>query len=169
MGGEPSLSWKRFADFVAIEMHSPERPNVVGSLLAELHDVFAKVRLENLEALLFQSVIQMDFLRRHALGLDDGGGLTMLPGDLEDVIARVARAGSPENFRAARCKLGCELFEISVEMINRIPLDSRSRLARAWDQLVGEAVLEFASRLEVIPPPEPTGCRGSNDDAPDRR
>ena len=50
---------------------------MIRRFLAKLHDVFAEVGFDDFKALLFQRLVQMNFLRRHALGLDDGADLVL--------------------------------------------------------------------------------------------
>ena len=76
------------------------------------------------------AVVEMNFLRRHAFGFDDGADL-MLSRDADDVIPRFLRAGRPKYFGAARFEPGNKFIEVTVKMVDGFPFDLGGAVSRA--------------------------------------
>ncbi len=75
--------------------------DVIWWLLPQLHDELTQIGLNNLEARMLQCFIEMNLLRGHRLGFDDGSRV-FLANDAENDLARLLSGAGPMNFRAAR-------------------------------------------------------------------
>ena len=98
--------------------------------MAKLHDEFAEVRFHDVEAGVFERVVQVNLLARHRLGLDDGLRF-FVTDNLQNDFPRLRRRAGPMNFCSARFNFGNELFEVFVELIERVPFCFGGKLARA--------------------------------------
>ncbi len=103
---------------------------MIRRFVAKLDDEFAEIGFNDSDAGAFQRVVEMNFLARHCLGLDDGlrvfGG-----GNLQDNFPRLRRVAGPMHFRSARFNFRGELFEIFVQMIDGFPFYFGGQLACA--------------------------------------
>ena len=132
---------KQITDLLPRQVHG-QKDEVIGGFLAKLHDVFAQVGFNDFKTLFSQRVIQMNFLRRHAFGFDDGTDL-VLPRNTDDVIPRLLRAGRPKDLGAARFEPGDEFIEVTVQMIDGLPFGFSGQVARARPVL--KAVFVFVA------------------------
>ncbi len=107
---------------------------MIRRFVAKLDDEFAEVIFHDVEAGMFERVVQMNFLGGHRLGLDDG--LRFFVADnLQNDFARLRRRARPMNFRPARLDFCGELDEIFVQMIERVPFRFGGELARGFPAL----------------------------------
>ncbi len=97
---------EQIPDLAARQVHRGEN-DVIRRLVPELHDEFAEVAFDDGETLLLQRVVQMNFLARHRLGLDDAARLFVAE-NLRDDFARLRAGAGPVDFRAACFELGDE-------------------------------------------------------------
>ena len=144
-GRGTKLVMEQIADLMTGQVHGGE-DQMIGGFVTELDNVFAEVGFNDLEAVLFQGVVEMDFLGGHALGLDDQPGLAVA-GQLNDVVARRGGVRRPKNFRAAGLELGGEFIKITIQMIDRVPFDGGGGLAGV--RPTAKAVFELVA-LEII-------------------
>ena len=129
------LAQKQFPDLPARQVHRGKH-DVIRRLVAELHDEFAQVRFHHRVAGLFQGMVQVDLLRGHRLGLDDGFRL-LVPENSADDVARLRRVAGPMHLGAVRLQFGRERDEMLVQMVDRFPLGFRRRLPRRFPALEG--------------------------------
>ena len=108
-------------------MHGRE-DDVVRRLLAKLDDELAQVGFHHFEAVFLESLVEMNFLGRHGLGLHHALGLR-IPNDAADRIAGLRAGGAPVHLRAAGLDLRGELGEVGVEVVDGIPLGLGGRLS----------------------------------------
>ena len=122
------LFLKKVGDFGAREVHRG-RHEVIGRLVAQLHDQFAKVRLENLHALLFERVRQIDFLGDHRFRFHHGAN-TAPRGEVGDVLAGILGSFRPEDMPAALFYARLEFQQVVVEVVDGFPFDFMAALPR---------------------------------------
>ena len=94
----------------------------------QLDDELAKVGLRYLQAGRFQRRIEMHFLRGHRLRFDDALAFRFL-GDLQNDAPGVLRRRRPVDMAAESCDRRFQLFEILVEMSERMFLDALGVIA----------------------------------------
>ena len=145
---------ERLRDVGFGQMHD-RRDDVVGRLAPELADVFAEVGLDWLNAGLFESVVEMDLLGRHRFRFD-GALHAAAVRQFDDVPARVCGGLGPEDLAAVLDDFALELFEIFVEVIDRLPLDLRG---------VGPGILPVAEPRLAFGDRDVVGADGFLDDA----
>ena len=102
------------------------RNDVARGLAPDLHDIFAEVGLDHLDAGCFQMGIQSDLLRDHGLALGDALGF-LGAAKREQGIARLRRRACVMHFPAALVHLLLIGLEIEVEITECVVLD-RPRL-----------------------------------------
>ena len=127
LGTQPVM--EQIADLLPRQVHGRE-DDVIRRFVAKLHDEFAQIGFHHLKTSLLQRVVEMDFLRRHALGFDDGTDL-VLPRHADNIIPRRLCIGRPEYPGAARFEPGRKLIQITVEVIDGFPFDGGGHVARA--------------------------------------
>src|SRR5262249_12855231 len=95
----------------------------------ELDDELAEIRLDDFHTRPLQRGIEMNLLRRHRLGFDDAlrAGLAS---DLHHDSSRVLRGRGPVDLAAAPDNRGFELFEIAIEMSERVLLHALGVVAQ---------------------------------------
>ena len=98
------------------------------ALAAKLHDIFAEVGLDRVDAGFGERIVEIDLLGRHRLALDDVLRALGLR-EPDDVVARLGRILGEEHFAAARFELRGQLDQQFVEMRDRVCLDSMRRVA----------------------------------------
>src|SRR5687768_7458895 len=93
--------------------------------MSELNYVFAEIGFDYLHSSSFQRGVEMRLFRRHAFAFDDCSGLTLdrQAADNRICFYRVAR---PVNLRAAALCVLHKLFEVAIEMQQRVVFDRAS-------------------------------------------
>ena len=105
------------------------RHNVIRRLIPQLHNEFAQVRLEHLDALFFERWREMNFLRHHGFRFHDGAHAATCS-QLQNVTPRFVCALGPKYLPAALLHVPLEILQIAIEMIHRLALDALAFLAR---------------------------------------
>ena len=113
---------------------------MIRRFLAQLHDELAQIGLDHFKAPLLHCGVEMDFLGGHCLGFHDDLRV-FLSQEAEDDFAALLRVAGPVNFRAARFNHSNELFQIFVEVIDRLELGLRRQVPRALPILKPQPVL----------------------------
>ena len=90
--------------------------------MAQLNDPFAEVGFHHAAAFLFEGVVEVDFFRRHGLGLDDVVAVVFL-GDLGNDAVRFGAGGGEVHVHAALFSFGLELGEQLHHVLSGIVLD----------------------------------------------
>ena len=108
------------------------RHDMARRLVADLQDVLAEVGLHHLEPGLLQMGIERDLLGDHRLALGDDAGVG-LPTDAGDDLARFSRCRRPMDVRAFRRGLRLVLFEIDVEVGERVIANVAAHLAQGLE------------------------------------
>ena len=85
-------------------------------------------------------LVEVDLLGGHGLRLHDDAGV-LLTQDSQDEVARLFVGAGPVDFGAARLDIPHELFEMAVEMVDRLPLGLRGHLPRGLPILEGRLAL----------------------------
>ena len=117
-------------DLLLGEMHR-RHDDVRGQLVADLHQIFAEVRLDRRDAVRFEEIVDRDLLADHRLALGDELRVR-LAADLQHLRARFVGRHGVMHVAAGRDAALLELFEIEIEMRERVVLD----VARAVAQRV---------------------------------
>ena len=108
-------------DLVLGEMHR-RHDDVRRQFVADLHQVFAQVRLDRLDAVRFQEIIDGDLLADHRLALGDEFRVR-LAADVEHDRARLLGRHRIVDVAAGRGAALLERFEIEIKMRERVVLD----------------------------------------------
>ena len=137
-----------------VEVHR-RRDDMARHLVAELDDVFAEIGLHRRDAVLFEMLVDPDFLGDHRFALGDGPGARVLA-DRQDDAARLLRVAG-EMHVPARCRhLLLISLEIEVEMLQGVVFDVARRVPQGLEfrqpfgrllPLVDEALLDVPQRL----------------------
>jgi hypothetical protein len=114
-------------DLIAVEVDG-RRDDMARPFMADLDDVFAEVRLRDVDAFGFERGVQRDLLRHHGLALGDAPG-SHLAADAEHDVAGVLGGCRPMNDAAGRGHLLLIRFQVKVEMGQRVILDVLCRRA----------------------------------------
>src|SRR5580704_13899661 len=103
--------------------------DVVRRLIAQLHDEFTEVGLENPDSLLFERGREMNFLGNHGFRFRDGAHTTICS-KVNDIAPRLFGVFSPKYVATELFHAALKFFEITIEMIYGFALDALAFLAR---------------------------------------
>ena len=122
--------------------------NVVGSLVAKLHDELAKIGFPDFDARLLQGRAEVDLFRHHGFRLHHGAH-TEPRGKVLYISAGLFAIGRPENMSAARRDFFFELEQVAIEMIDGFPLDLLTLFARGFPVLDPRASFEMCGIVAI--------------------
>ena len=108
-------------DLVARQVHG-RADDVARRLVADLDEVLAQVRLDDLEAGFLQMGVERDLLGDHRLALGDGAGIG-LAADALDEVAGFGGGRCPMHDAAGLRHLALELLQVEIEVGERVILD----------------------------------------------
>src|SRR5579862_1536909 len=104
------------------------RDDVRRALAAKLHNVFAKIGLDRVDPGVRERVVEIDFLGRHRLALDDVPCALGLR-ERDDIVARLDSILGEKHLTSIRFEFRSQIDQQFVEMSDRVGLDSMCRLA----------------------------------------
>src|ERR1051326_7129919 len=119
-------------------MHRRE-DDMVRGFFAKLHDEFSEVGFHHLVTRFFKSLVEMNLIGGHCLGLDDRSAL-FIADDPQNDVTRLGAGAGPMDFCAARCQFVSEFDEVFVQVIDGFPFCFSSRLAGGLPALESGAV-----------------------------
>src|SRR5271155_905512 len=121
------LASKKLPHLLAILMQRGS-DEVRWQLGAKLQNQLSQICLVGPDAVRLQAAIQIDLCRGHRLDLDDLGSLHLAK-QAQDNALRFFRVRSPVNVSAGTCELLLELLQISIEVLQGLPANRRSRVS----------------------------------------
>ncbi len=115
---DAELLVEQIGDAFLGQVHS-RHDDVRGHLARQLHDVFAQVGFQRLNARLFQRVVKVDLFACHALGFDHALDV-VFPRDRQHNRSGFGGIARPMDVSSGTRHLLFELRQIMIEMIDRL-------------------------------------------------
>ena len=103
--------------------------DVAGRLAGELHDIFASVGFDHLDAIGLQHAVEADLLRHDRLAFGDELGIDITADGADDLTGFLAIV-RPMHLAAARGDRTLVDFQIMIQILKRVLLDGRAFLAQ---------------------------------------
>ena len=119
---------EQFGNLPPVQVHG-RRNDVIGRLIAQLHDVLAQIGLPHGNAKFFQRRSKLDLFGHHGLGFDHRAHIPA-GGKIADVVTGLLGIGGPKDMATVSDDLFFKLKEIAVQMVDGLALDLLAALAR---------------------------------------